>query len=237
VNGMPTLRVPPGRMGRLWLRARLDVAEHGVALLEQKVAILGDERRHLRELAAHTGRDWERACLDARTWTLRATLLGGQRSIRQATPDFQATVTVAWTTTMGIRYPEGAECVPPRRDGRVLVDSSALVCAQRAHDAALAAAARHGAALAAVRVIDREFYATRLRATALRRHWVPNLRNALAKIELDLEEQERAEGIRLKAASTKSSPVALGTSAPTAARGDVMGLTRWSQPSPRRSSR
>jgi V/A-type H+/Na+-transporting ATPase subunit D len=217
VNGMPTLRVPPGRAGRLWLRARLDVAERGVALLEQKVAILGDERRRLRALASDTGRDWERACLDARTWTLRATLLGGQRSIQQATPDLPATITVAWTTTMGIRYPDGVDCMPPRQDGNVVVDSSALVYAQRTHDAALAAAARHGAALAAVRVIDREFHATRLRALALRRHWVPNLRVALAKIELDLEEQERAEGIRLKSATT----MARTSESPTSRRSDV----------------
>lgn len=202
MNGMPTLRVPPGRAGRLWLRTRLDVAERGVTLLEQKVAILGGERRRLRALAADTGRDWERARLDARTWTLRATLLGGQRSIQQATPDLPATITVVWRTTIGIRYPDSADCTPPRPDGRVVVDSSALVYAQRAHDAAVAAAARHGAALAAVRVIDREFHATRLRAMALRRHWVPSLRAALAKIELDLEEQERAEGVRLKSAMT-----------------------------------
>ena len=36
---------------------------------------------------------------------------------------------------------------------------------------------------------------------ALRRHWLPSLRAALAKIELDLEEQERAEAIRLKSAT------------------------------------
>ena len=101
---------------------------------------------------------------------------------------------------MGIRYPDGADYTPPH-DGPVVVDSSAIVYARSAHHAALDAAARHGAALAAVRVIDREFHATRLRAMALRRHWLPNLRAALAKIELDLEEQERAEGIRLKSAT------------------------------------
>ena len=199
---MSTIRVPPGRAGRLWLRTRLDVAERGVALLEQKVRILGDERRRLQALTADTGRDWERACLDARTWTLRAALLGGQRSIQHATPENPATVNLTWTTTMGIRYPDGVDYTPPHPDGAVLVESSGIVYAQSAHHAALAAAARHGAALAAVRVIDREFHATRLRATALRRHWLPNLRAALAKVELDLEEQERAEGIRLKSATT-----------------------------------
>lgn len=211
---MSTLRVPPGRAGRLWLRARLDVAERGMALLEQKVAILGDERRRLRALTADTGRDWERACLDARTWTLRATLLGGQRSIQQATPDKPATVTVTWRTTMGIRYPEGADYTPPPQDGPVVVDSSAIVYAQSAHHAALAAAARHGAALAAERVIDHEFHATRLRAMALRRHWVPSLRSALAKIQLDLEEQERAEGIRLKSATTAARRQPCSTNSP-----------------------
>ena len=198
---MSTIRVPPGRAGRLWLRARLDVAERGVTLLEQKVHILGDERRRLRALTEDTGRDWERACLEARTWTLRATLLGGQRSIQHATPDDPATVTVTSTTTMGIGYPDGADYTPPHPDGPVVVDSSAIVYAQTSHHAALAAAARHGAALAALRVIDREFHATQLRATALRRHWLPSLRAALAKIELDLDEQERAEAIRLKSAT------------------------------------
>ena len=127
---MSTIRVPPGRAGRLWLRARLDVAERGVSLLEQKVRILGDERRRLRALTEDTGRDWERAYLEARTWTLRATLLGGQRSIQHATPDNPATVTVTSTTTMGIRYPDGADCSPPRPDGPVVVDSSAIVYSQ-----------------------------------------------------------------------------------------------------------
>lgn len=199
---MSKIRVPPGRAGRLWLRARLDIAERGVGLLEQKVRLLGDERRRLRALTADTSRDWERACLDARTWTLRAALLGGQRSIQHAIPDNPATISVTWTTTMGVRYPDGADYTPPHPDGPVLVESSAIVYAQGAYHAALAAAARHGAALAAVRVIDREFHATRLRAMALRRHWLPDLHAALAKIQLDLEEQERAEGIRLKSAAT-----------------------------------
>ena len=103
---------------------------------------------------------------------------------------------------MGIRYPDGSDYTPPRPRGDVVVDSSAIVFAQVAHRAALAAAARHAAALAAVRAIDHEFHATRLRAAALRRHWVPSLRAALVRIELDLEEQERAEGIRLKSATT-----------------------------------
>ncbi len=199
---MSSIRIPPGRAGRLWLLRRLDVAERGVSLLEEKLRILGDELRRLRALTEDTRRSWERACLDARTWTLRATLLGGQRSIQHATPGSTATITVTWTTTMGIRYPDGADYGPPRPRGDVVVDSSAIVFAQAAHRAALAAAARHAAALAAVGVIDHEFHATRLRAAALRRHWVPSLRAALGKIELDLEEQERAEGIRLKSATT-----------------------------------
>ena len=119
-----------------------------------------------------------RAYLEARTWTLRATLLGGQRSIQHATPDNPATVTVTWTTTMGIRYPDGSDWSPPRPDGPVVVHSSAVVYSQTANHAAVGAAAHHAAALAAVRVKDREFHATRLRAMALRRHWVPSLRAA-----------------------------------------------------------
>jgi V/A-type H+-transporting ATPase subunit D len=198
---MPMMRVPPGRAGRLWLRARLDVAGRGVSLLEQKVRILGEERRRLQALSEDTGRDWARTCRDAQTWTLRAGMLGGQRSIEHATPNGPATITATWMTTMGIRYPDRADYQPPREDPTVVVDSCAILEARAAHRAALAAAASHAAALAALRIVDREFHTTRLRALALRRHWLPSLRAALTQIDLDLEEQERAEGIRLKSAT------------------------------------
>ena len=88
MTGMSTIRVPPGRAGRLWLRARLDVAERGVSLLEQKVRILGDERRRLRALTEDTGRDWERGLprcphLDTAGHLARRTAFDPTRNPRQ----------------------------------------------------------------------------------------------------------------------------------------------------------
>ena len=37
-------QVPPGRMGRLWVLGRLELAERGVSLLEEKLRLLGNQR-------------------------------------------------------------------------------------------------------------------------------------------------------------------------------------------------
>jgi len=192
------LRVPPGRAGRLWLRERLRLAEHGLSLLEKKLAILEQERSRLRQLAEQTRHDWEATCLAARTWQVRAELLGGQRSLRLAGPQHATDVTVRWATTAGVRYPHDVDCASPPDDGEAIVGSTTLVAAAAAHRTAITAAARYAVADAAVRAVDREFVATRIRAQGLRRRRVPDLRAALARVELALEEEERSEGIRLR---------------------------------------
>ena len=205
----PGKQLPPGRAGRLWLRDRLDIAERGVSLLEQKLRILDGELRRFRSQAEQTRSSWERACSDARMWQLRAELLGGQRSIRLASTDEPATVTVTWTSTMGIRYPAGIDCaLPPADSADVVTGSAAVVHARQAHREALVAATAHAATSAAVDTIEREIRSTRRRARALSRHWLPHLRAELARIELELEEAERADAVRLSSAtSTERSSV------------------------------
>lgn len=199
---MAQLRVPPGRAGRLWLRDRLAVADRGVSLLERKLRILRGEQRRLRILAESTDRDWRRCADEARTWSLRAGLAGGQRSLRLATGREPAEATVTWTTVMGVRYPVQVDLVPPDPDTAArIVGSAALVHARAAHVAAVRAAVRQATAQAALRVVDRELTATRVRVRALRRHWIPRLQAALHEVEMALEEQERAEGIRRRHAA------------------------------------
>lgn len=201
------LRVPPGRAGRLWLRDRLAVADRGVSLLERKLRILRGEQRRLHILAEGCERDWGRCADDARTWSLRAGLAGGQRSLRLATGREPAEVTVTWTTVMGVRYPDQVELVPPDPDTESrIIGNAALVHAREAHTVAVRAAARQAAAQAALRVVDRELAATRVRARALRRHWIPRLQAALQEVEMVLEEQERAEGIRRRRAAETTRP-------------------------------
>lgn len=191
------LAVPPGRAGRLWLERRLAVAHRGADLLDRKLLILAAELDRLQAAADRTGREWEDRSREAERALLRASLLGGERAVRLAAGSELAEVTIAYTVTMGARHPASAACtVPPAAtwDGPVLAE------ARRAHAAALAAAVQHAAALAAVRVIGEETAVTRYRLRAVRDRWIPRLQEGLAQVKFSLEEQERADGARLRQA-------------------------------------
>jgi len=98
--------MPPGRMGRLWLLSRLELAERGVSLLEEKLRLLAERRDELHRRAEDARRDWYGACRQADDWGLRAALSGGQRAISLAVPREQASITIEWAATAGVRYPE-----------------------------------------------------------------------------------------------------------------------------------
>lgn len=188
--------VPPGRAGRLWLRQRLATATRAIALLEQKLRTLQEEERRLRLRTRNTGDRWQETAATAETWLLRATLAGGLRSIRLATTDDLAAVAISWTTSMGVRYPSAASCVPPRPPaGAAVFGGAALARAEPAFRAALDAAVQHAIALEALRVVQREIETTRQRVRALDRRWIPQLRQRIAELNLALEEQERAEAL------------------------------------------
>jgi V/A-type H+-transporting ATPase subunit D len=199
---MATLSIPPGRMGRLWVLNRLDLAERGVTLLEQKLHSLTALREELQRRAEQSCHDWQQACREADTWALRAALLGGQHAIDLAATTTPAAVTVQWATTAGVRYPDVATCaLPPEDDPAVIYTTSASVQAARAYRAALVAAAECAAAQSAVKTIEREVRTTQLRVRALSRHWLPQLRQELARIELALEEEERDGAIQVRLVS------------------------------------
>lgn len=69
--------VPPGRAGRLWLTRRLQVARRGADLLDHKLRILTEELGRLHQAAAQTAAEWNRSCVEAERWLLRASVLGG----------------------------------------------------------------------------------------------------------------------------------------------------------------
>jgi V/A-type H+-transporting ATPase subunit D len=191
---MVTVRVPPGRSGRLWLRHRLAVAEHAADLLEQKLRILRREADRLRVLSDATRAAWLQQDESARTWLLRAALAGGERALRAATVDQPVRITVEWTTVVGVRCP--GKPVVQSAAGPAPVGGAALVRATGAQRQAVIAAVEHAAASTAARACGSEIRAVTHRVRALRRHWIPSLRAALARAELELEEQERGEGIR-----------------------------------------
>lgn len=192
------LTVPPGRSGRIWLVRRLETARRGADLLDRKLRILQDELTRLQAAAEETAAQWTQREADARNWLLRVALLGGERAIRLAGDGQTADVRISYATTMGIRYPTAATCtIPPAATW----DSPVVAGARLAHRAALAAAAQHAAASAAVRALDDEVRATRLRLRAVQDRWIPRLEQALAEITFTIEELERADAARLRLAA------------------------------------
>jgi V/A-type H+/Na+-transporting ATPase subunit D len=191
------MAVPPGRSGRLWLVRRLETARHGAELLDRKLRILEAELARRQEAAAGTAARWDQCQSEARAWLLRAALLGGERAVRLADTGEAAWLSVSYESTMGIRYPAEVTCTGPASgwDGPVVAET------RRAHCAALAAAAEHAAAAAAVRTIGAEVQTTRYRLRAIRDRWIPRLERALAEVTFALEELERSDAARLRRAS------------------------------------
>ena len=100
---MAALTRPPGRMGRLWVLNRLDLAERGVTLLEQKLHSLIKLQEDLQRKAEQSRHDWQQACREADMWGLRAVLVGGQNAIDLAVTTAPASVTVPDIVAAGAR--------------------------------------------------------------------------------------------------------------------------------------
>jgi V/A-type H+/Na+-transporting ATPase subunit D len=192
------LAVPPGRAGRLRLERRLQVARRGADLLDRKLRILQRELPRLRAEAASAARDWEQCAADADRWLLLAALLGGQRAIRLAGSDAPAEVDVTYAVTLGVRHPAACTCTFPAPRG---CGGATIAAARHAHEAALEAAARSAAASAALQTMETETATTRLRLRAVRDRWIPLLEQARSEVALAIDEQERADGARLRLAA------------------------------------
>lgn len=192
-------RVPPGRAGRLWLMARLHTARLAVDLLDRKLRILRLEQERFRLRASQTDRAWQASWRTADLWGMRAAVLAGRRELRLSAPTASTEVRVTWASVMGVRYPAGASCrLPQASDADRSPGSAALVEAIGAYRTAVADAVAHAAAEAARRTVEAEVAVTRRRRRAIANRLVPRLESALATLNADLEETERAETIRLR---------------------------------------
>jgi len=199
--------VPPGRAGRSWLLQRLHTAERGADLLEGKLRVLRREQQRYHLRAQRTAADWDAAAQEARSWLLRAALLGGRRALRSASTATPLEVDVSWTVVMGVHHPRDAVLRGGERPATAATPgSTALVVAVGVCRTALEAAARHAVAAEAVRRIDAEVGGTRRRLRAVQDRWIPRLQAALHEVELELEEAEHDEGIRLRWAAGRMGP-------------------------------
>jgi V/A-type H+-transporting ATPase subunit D len=195
------LRTPPGRLGHLWLRERLDVARRASDVLEEKTRALAAEERRLRVLEGRSRVEWEDAWEAASRWLLRATLLGGRRELAVAGADRVGEVDarIRWGSNMGATYPTEARCVMPDPASVTLPsDGAALHFAALTHREATEAAVRHAADRRALEVVRHELAAAGRRQRAIERRWIPRLEGALAVLERSLAEQEREDILRAK---------------------------------------
>lgn len=196
-------RTPPGRAGRMRLRHRLEVAERGADLLEEKLRILRAEHRRLLDAEDKAARTWRELLSEAESWLLRGLLLGGEQSLDAAAAGVaRAGATVRWTASMGVRHPaEVSVSVPGRQPDAAAPTNTALVHAEAAYGRAVRAAAEYAAAHAAAELVGAELTKIRHPARALRRHWIPRLGEALGRADLALEQAEHEDTVRRRWAS------------------------------------
>ena len=191
-------QVPPGRAGRLWLVSRLATARRGRDLLDRKHQLLRREQERLAAVVGARRSAWTDAFADAQRWSLRTGIIAGS-----VTTDLfahavagRATVTVAWTNTMGVRHAGEAQCdFPALAAAAGVAGNAALAPAAAAHRAALTAAVDAAIAITALRRIEDELYATQRRLRGIERHRIPRFASALHDLELRLDETEREERV------------------------------------------
>jgi vacuolar-type H+-ATPase subunit D/Vma8 len=185
------------------LRHGLDVAVRGADLLEQKLSILRAEHQRLLRAEQAAARAWHDLLSEAENWLLRGLLLGGEQALDAAAAGIGAAeVSIDWTVSTGVRHPEGVTTSVPARPATAAAPSNtALVHAEAAYGRAVRAAAEYAVAHAAAEIVGVEVISTRHRVRALRRHWIPRLREALDRADLALEQAEHEDGVRRRWAS------------------------------------
>ncbi len=195
------LRAPPGRAGRLWLLRRLEVANRGAEVLEQKQQTLLREQQRLSVRLTAAAAEWDRLAAEAARWNGRALAIAGERRLRLASLHRRgpAEVTVERRNTLGVVYAESALVEPGKAPDFVSLGGGASVAlAARAHAEALAAAAEYAAARAAHEAITAELTATSRRRRAIERRWIPDHEAALHRLALTLDERELDDHVRVR---------------------------------------
>ncbi len=189
------VRHPPGRAGRPWLVHRLAVARRGAELLDEKFRALAREHARLEPQAAQAGAEWEHSAREAERWLTRAAVMSGERQLALAAAAIPApaSVTVGWRAILGVSCP--ADATVARGSEASLAGGAALLCAAEAHRGALERALAAAVAEGALRRIEAELRATRLRRNAIVHTWIPAHEKALRTLELALEELEREDGV------------------------------------------
>jgi V/A-type H+-transporting ATPase subunit D len=195
-----TVRHPPGRAGRLWLVARLEVARGAASVLQRKEQVLRSEEQRLAHVTAETAAAWAATVGEAEADHRRAMILGGRPALeRTAASAGSATVGVAWRSTIGVELPAEATCMLPA--AVAATGTSAIDAAASAYRRALTAGVAHAAAVTAHERVRRDIEVTGQRLHAVRDRWIPRLLATLRELEVRLDEHEREELMRTRRAA------------------------------------
>ncbi|HVP76056.1 MAG TPA: V-type ATP synthase subunit D [Gaiellaceae bacterium] len=198
-------RIPPGRAGRLWLLRRLEAAQRGVEVLDQKRQTLLGARQQLTVRLAAAKEEWDARAGAAAAWNARSSAIAGQRLLRLAALHraAQADIRVTRRNVVGAVVPAEATVEPGSAPDFVALGGASVALAARAHTEALAAAAEYAAVRAAHNAIEAELAATTRRLRAIERRWIPQHEAALRRLELALDESELADIVRARWASER----------------------------------
>ncbi len=195
------LRIPPGRAGRTWLVARLEIAARGAELLDRKRQALLREQQRIRNELREAQQAWNAAAADVLRWTARAAILDGSGRLELLTRHVhgQAAVDLSWSNLMGARLPavERVE-FPETPPLSALGASSAMVLLDRACRAAVQAAVRCAGAERAEEEVSAELGRAVRRLRALEDRWIPQHEQALAQLDLALDESQREQAARIR---------------------------------------
>jgi V/A-type H+/Na+-transporting ATPase subunit D len=195
------LRIPPGRAGRTWLLRRLDVAHRGAELLDRKRQVLLAEQARVRAQAEQARRAWLEAASDVETWTARAGLVDGEIRLELLARHARAraSLELSWRNLMGAQLPRAQRLdIPEPPPLSALGASSASVLLARACSEATRAAADYAIAERADAELSIELGRAARRLRALRDRWIPQHEQALAALDLALDEAQREQAIRVR---------------------------------------
>lgn len=190
--------IPAGRAGRLWLIERLAAARRGIDLLDRKRQLLRRESDRFTLLARERRAALDGAYTVARSWGVRAALLGGSLGVTLVAAEVEgrAEVTVSWQNTMGVVHPESirSRLAAPAAE-QLAAGNAALGPMADAYHQVLQLALEVAVAESAQRRVEAELHATQRRLRAIERHRAPALETSLQRLELALDEREREDRV------------------------------------------
>lgn len=169
-------------------------------MLDQKRRALLREQHRLEQELGPAGEEWARRARAAQEANARALAIVGERRLRLAAAHCRvpAELDVAWQNLLGATSPRSATVRLADQPDLVALGGPSVAISAAAHADALEAAATFAALRAAREAVGLELTATNRRLRAIERRWIPQFEQALAALDLALDESERDDISRVR---------------------------------------